>query len=196
VNKMAPASTIEVEWFALRDALDNVQIEEMLRLGVDGDLILYGVAVGVTRVSFDAWGTYQPDEFGERAMIVAVRRGGLDLETPDPIGATLYGDLADLAAVAIEPPHRAAVRLGLVSIGGCIEPRLLSPRRVDVRSVLAWLRAGGEGLGVIDPEGAAAELLGVRELRFHDVALAHAVNDAIRASLHLPMLVVAERAAA
>jgi hypothetical protein len=123
-------------------------------------LIRYGVTVRAietvcpapTKISVDRSGEfYQPDEAGRPAWVFPVCCADPEkpdaIETPDPFTAVAAGAVLDLLAFSPVAPGQWALRRGIATVLGAIEPQYLDPVPVPVhRDVTDWLRADCRGI--------------------------------------------------
>lgn len=94
---------------------------------------------------------YWPDDKGHPAWIMPVcvadpARPQL-IETVDPLDVVSTGPVIDLVAFHPDYPGCWALRLGLATVLGAIEPQYLDPDPVPIhRDVMDWLRADRRGI--------------------------------------------------
>jgi hypothetical protein len=105
-----------------------------------------------TRVALDGNDLYRPDPSGQPAWVMpvcAVDPGRPEeIETADPLSIVSLGPIVDLVAFHPAAPNRWALRLGLATVLGAIEPQCCNPDPVPVRrDITLWLR--GECNGIV-----------------------------------------------
>jgi hypothetical protein len=140
----------------------NEYLPAVRRMSLDDarKLMRHGVALrsittvcpAPTRVALDGNDLYRPDPLVQSAWVMPVcavdpRRSDA-IETVDPLGIVSLGPVIDLVAFHPAAPNRWALRLGLATVLGAIEPQCCSPDPVPVRrDITAWLR--GECRGIV-----------------------------------------------
>jgi hypothetical protein len=130
-----------------------------MKLADARELMRYGVPLRAittvcptpTRVALDGDDRYQPDPSGAPAWIIpvcAVDPGRPDaIEAVDPLGIVGLGPVIDLVAFHPAAPNRWALRYGLATVLGAIEPQYCDSEPVPVhRDITNWLRAECKGI--------------------------------------------------
>jgi len=128
------------------------------------------------RISLSRGGDlYWPDELGRRGWVfpVSVVDPGAPeyVETDDPLSVVSLGPIIDLLAFSPMAPRRWALRHGIATVLGAVEPPDFDPEPVPVRrDVTDWLRDNCRGLVLLarDPHDAASVLRGIEKIEAED----------------------------
>jgi uncharacterized membrane protein YhdT len=88
---------------------------------------------------------------GLRAWVLPVRVVDPEMpdaiETTNPVWAAMCSDVVDLVAFSPAAPYRFALRCGIATVLGWVEPQYLAPDTVPIhRDITDWFRAGCRGL--------------------------------------------------
>jgi hypothetical protein len=133
---------------------------------------------------------YSPDELGRPAWVLPVRVvdpwDPQETETGDWVNVVSHGPIVDLLAFSPLARRRLALRCGIATVLGAIEPQYPGSEPVPVhRDVTDWLRNSCRGLVLLacDPHDAAGILHRIERLEAEDNA--HA--DDLRRLLALPV---------
>jgi len=111
--------------------------------------------IGRTRVRRCAESLYEPDPDGNSfAYVTPVRLHYAETpESCDPERAVRCGEIIDIIAWHPEYPTRWALRTGLATWAGAIQPQYLRPERVRFwRTPLRWLQEGCIGIVLLSSE--------------------------------------------
>jgi hypothetical protein len=126
-------------------------VQELMRHGV-GMGAITTTCPAPTSIAFNEDGDrYWPDDAGYPAWVMPVcvvdpERPEL-IETVDPLDVVSTGPVIDLVAFDPDYPGCWALRLGLATVLGAIEPQYLDPEPVPIhRDVTDWLRAECRGI--------------------------------------------------
>lgn len=138
-------------------AIGNLTPEAYLPLkaiGVPRHLCVTCDLVGIARVDFRA-DTYDPNDDGEPALIIAVRGDGRwmsEITHPNPRAAALIGpDVIDLVATSLADPTKFRRRLGVALTLGYVLPRSFHPPRARIhRTPRDWLAADADGFVILE----------------------------------------------
>lgn len=182
----------------LREARRGLTAEhraDLLSAGVPADIINLYPLVGHAPVRVSR-GLYQPAHDGLPAFISPVLVGDvLSPECAHPLEhARHLGHCVDLVAWHPAHPGSYALRTGAATWLGCIEPQFCEPPPVAVRrSVLAWLRAGCDGLVLLSsaPADVYSVLTCCLSLEAEDGAHAAELRRTMRAPWGAPRVRVA-----
>jgi hypothetical protein len=133
---------------------------------------------------------YWPDELGHPAWVLPVRVvdpwDPQETETGDWLDVVSHGPIVDLLAFSPLAPRCWALRRGIATVLGAIEPQYPGSEPVPVhRDVTDWLRNSCRGLVLLacDPHDAAAILRRIERLEAED----NAHVDDLRRLLALPV---------
>jgi hypothetical protein len=147
------------EFAAAREAVAHDRFFRPVEaLGID-TLERPHVGAGLVRFERDGW---QLDEDGTPAIVAAIRGHAIgdDMDAVDPRELVERGELLDLLAISLRPPHRWALRLGAVFFAGAAHAQLLSPSPTRWhRHPLSWLRAGDGVVALTDDAAQLARML-------------------------------------
>jgi hypothetical protein len=105
---------------------------------------------------------YQPDEAGRPAWVFPICCANPDdsaaIEAADPLAVVATGPVIDLLAFSPLALRRWALRRGVATVLGAIEPQYANPDPVPIhRDVTDWLRAGCRGIVLLASEPHEAE---------------------------------------
>jgi hypothetical protein len=133
---------------------------------------------------------YSPDELGRPAWVLPVRVvdpwDSQETETGDWLNVVSHGPIVDLLAFSPLARRRWALRRGIATVLGAVEPQYPGSEPVPVhRDVTDWLRNNCRGLVLLtcDPHDAAGILRRIERLSAEDNA--HA--DELHRLLGLPV---------
>jgi hypothetical protein len=148
---MNTAALVREYLVALRQMTLDRDVAELRRHGVTMRSIAT-VCPAPVKISLDRSGElYQLDEAGRPAWTFPVCCADPDdpdrIEATDPLMAVAVGPVIDLLAFSPSAPGRWALRRGITTVVGAIEPQYLDPVPVPVhRDVTDWLRADCRGI--------------------------------------------------
>jgi len=134
-------------------AIHQHHLDHITALGVSGAALVAIGLIGVAAIETDRHGLYQPADHGRPALIVAA----WDRPPIRPDGSVAWDAVpVDLVAVRTDDPGRWWLRRGSVCLLGdhMIDYYVLGADPVRVhRDPIAWLRAGGDGVVVLEDDG-------------------------------------------
>jgi hypothetical protein len=145
------AALVEEYITAMRQMTLEEHVAELMRYGIPIQAIAT-VCPAPMKIVLDKSGQlYQPVETGLLAWTFPVCCADPEdpdaIETPDPLMAVATGPVIDLLAFSPSAPGRWALRRGIATVVGAIEPQYLDPVPVPVhRDVTDWLRADCRGI--------------------------------------------------
>lgn len=166
--------------------------DALVAAGVSSAYLRRGPArFGIAEIDVDGDGYYQPAPTGEAAFIIPA----VPLVAPWEDGFPVE-DVADLVAWFPRDPRRWWRRSGMAPIlnPDAIDPAAWYRAPLDVRSTpLAWLRASGRGIVLLDPEANLRLWLGdVRTVHADDIDLGEQLERRMREpSWRAPRVLVA-----
>lgn len=185
------------EMRAARKALSAEHRAELLSAGIPLDIVRLYPLIGAELVLVKA-GMYRPDPDGLPAFITPVLVD--NAASPEAAHPLVYarhlGECVDLVAWHPAHPDLWALRLGVATWLGCIEPQYCDPDPVAMRrSPLAWLRAGCDGLVILSrhPPDAYRILTDCQSIVAEDETHAAELRKLVRQPWPLPRIAAAIR---
>ncbi|MBM3521817.1 MAG: hypothetical protein FJX57_02575 [Alphaproteobacteria bacterium] len=142
-------------WRTHRLSRPAIEFAALVRRGLPWRALEAGlVAIAEIIVVGDRFEFASDGERGERALVVAVKGDGDAHVDPwiacDPVRVAHHGQLLDL--VAETPNGRVVSLLGAADVLGVVEPQMMATPRTRLwRLSRSWLRAGCDGVVLVDP---------------------------------------------
>jgi len=134
-------------------AIRQHHLDHLMARGITGRAMIAVGLVGVARIEVGRAGLYQPADHGLPVLILPC----WDRAPVRPDGSVAWDAVpVDLVAVRTDDPGRWWLRRGAVTLLGewLLDHALLGDDPIRVyRDPLAWLRAGGDGVVVLDDAG-------------------------------------------
>ncbi len=180
------------EWRGYFAALDERSYDIALASGVPFESLANGL-VGIARVRMVGDSKWEPDSDPQapRFFVTPVRvepgaANPYDIESPNPrLMARKTGELIDIVAWRPKVPDRWLLRTGAAVTLGASEYHALTDEPAPALRVhqgpLEWLRAGGEGIGLLtrDRDERRSLLFGVERIEVQDAKLREELRHTI-----------------